>query len=255
MKTNSQHFLVSTALVSVAAVLLLGSAAHAQISGINSANSWATIQFDDTNSIVPPAGVTNVTQGISPWSGVPPFALVTPPDPNTLDFATGDITATFAGANYMVLPNNVQLSQVNATSGFALLIFQFTVEYTLASALPLQATLFPNFLVSGTVGLPAGSFAAVNGTIDYYDYSNAAYVGGLLDTVTYNYLNTTPGAFVNAPVNGVPTNGFTPIIPLGSNLTLVKGMGIVAPGNFAGRYIHYGIREHGMAAAMNGIGR
>ena len=25
------------------------------------------------------------------------------------------------------------------------------------------------------------------------------------------------------------------------------------PGNFAGRYIHYGIREHGMAAAMNGI--
>ncbi len=39
----------------------------------------------------------------------------------------------------------------------------------------------------------------------------------------------------------------------GSNLTLVKGMGIVAPGNFAGRYIHYGIREFGMAAAMNGI--
>ena len=25
------------------------------------------------------------------------------------------------------------------------------------------------------------------------------------------------------------------------------------PGDFAGRYIHYGIREHGMAAAMNGI--
>ena len=30
-------------------------------------------------------------------------------------------------------------------------------------------------------------------------------------------------------------------------------MGYVTPGNFAGRYIHYGIREHGMAAAMNGI--
>ncbi len=39
----------------------------------------------------------------------------------------------------------------------------------------------------------------------------------------------------------------------GSNLTFVKGMGSVIPGNFAGRYIHYGIREHGMAAAMNGI--
>ena len=27
----------------------------------------------------------------------------------------------------------------------------------------------------------------------------------------------------------------------------------VAPGKFAGNYIHYGVREHGMAAAMNGI--
>jgi transketolase len=39
----------------------------------------------------------------------------------------------------------------------------------------------------------------------------------------------------------------------GSNLTLVKGMGVVGPGDYAGRYIHYGVREHGMAAAMNGI--
>ena len=39
----------------------------------------------------------------------------------------------------------------------------------------------------------------------------------------------------------------------GSNLTFVKGMGTVAPGNYGGRYIHFGIREHGMAAAGNGI--
>ncbi len=39
----------------------------------------------------------------------------------------------------------------------------------------------------------------------------------------------------------------------GSNLTFVKGMGSVTPGNYAGRYIHWGIREHGMAAASNGI--
>jgi transketolase len=39
----------------------------------------------------------------------------------------------------------------------------------------------------------------------------------------------------------------------GSNLTLVKGMGQVSAGNFAGRYIHYGVREHGMTAAANGI--
>ena len=39
----------------------------------------------------------------------------------------------------------------------------------------------------------------------------------------------------------------------GSNLTLVKGMGAVAAGSFGGRYIHWGVREHGMAAAMNGM--
>ena len=39
----------------------------------------------------------------------------------------------------------------------------------------------------------------------------------------------------------------------GSNLTLVKGMGFVTPGNYAGRYIHYGIREFGMAACANGL--
>ena len=39
----------------------------------------------------------------------------------------------------------------------------------------------------------------------------------------------------------------------GSNLTLVKGQAIVTPDNFAGQYIHYGIREHGMGAAANGM--
>ncbi|RUW95418.1 transketolase, partial [Mesorhizobium sp. M8A.F.Ca.ET.059.01.1.1] len=38
-----------------------------------------------------------------------------------------------------------------------------------------------------------------------------------------------------------------------SNLTITKGMARVSPGDFSGRYIHYGIREHGMAAAMNGL--
>ncbi len=38
-----------------------------------------------------------------------------------------------------------------------------------------------------------------------------------------------------------------------SNLTVTPGMLDIAPGDFFGRYIHYGIREHGMAAAMNGL--
>ena len=39
----------------------------------------------------------------------------------------------------------------------------------------------------------------------------------------------------------------------GSNLTFVKGMGNVAPGSYAGRYIHFGVREHGMTAMANGM--
>jgi transketolase len=38
-----------------------------------------------------------------------------------------------------------------------------------------------------------------------------------------------------------------------SNLTLVKGMASISAGNYGGRYIHFGIREHGMAAAANGM--
>jgi transketolase len=38
-----------------------------------------------------------------------------------------------------------------------------------------------------------------------------------------------------------------------SNNTRTKNLTVIAPGSYGGRYIHYGIREHGMAAAMNGI--
>jgi transketolase len=38
-----------------------------------------------------------------------------------------------------------------------------------------------------------------------------------------------------------------------SNNTKAKDLKEVRPGDFSGRYIHYGVREHGMAAAMNGI--
>ncbi len=38
-----------------------------------------------------------------------------------------------------------------------------------------------------------------------------------------------------------------------SNNTKTKNISDIKPDDFAGRYIHYGIREHGMAAAMNGM--
>jgi transketolase len=39
----------------------------------------------------------------------------------------------------------------------------------------------------------------------------------------------------------------------GSNNTRTKAMKAIAPGDYAGRFVHYGIREFGMAAAMNGL--
>ncbi|MEE2667282.1 MAG: transketolase [Pseudomonadota bacterium] len=39
----------------------------------------------------------------------------------------------------------------------------------------------------------------------------------------------------------------------GSNNTKTKDLGVLSKDNFQGRFIHYGIREHAMAAAMNGM--
>ena len=38
-----------------------------------------------------------------------------------------------------------------------------------------------------------------------------------------------------------------------SNNTKTKGMTDIVTGDFAGRYMHFGVREHGMAAALNGM--
>jgi transketolase len=38
-----------------------------------------------------------------------------------------------------------------------------------------------------------------------------------------------------------------------SNNTKVKAFSEIGPGQYKGRYVHWGIREHGMAAAMNGM--
>jgi transketolase len=38
-----------------------------------------------------------------------------------------------------------------------------------------------------------------------------------------------------------------------STLTIIKGSASVAPGEYGGRNLHFGIREHGMGAILNGI--
>ena len=54
-----------------------------------------------------------------------------------------------------------------------------------------------------------------------------------------------------APVMPELVAGSADLTP--SNNTRVKTAVAVTPDDFSGRYLHYGIREHGMAAAMNGI--
>jgi len=57
-------------------------------------------------------------------------------------------------------------------------------------------------------------------------------------------------------------DSLTPVIPeltggsadlTGSNNTKAAGLGVISAGDYSGSYIHYGIREHAMAAAMNGL--
>ena len=56
---------------------------------------------------------------------------------------------------------------------------------------------------------------------------------------------------VLAPVMPALIGGSADLTP--SNNTKAKSQKLISRGDFAGSYIHYGIREHGMAAAMNGM--
>ena len=55
---------------------------------------------------------------------------------------------------------------------------------------------------------------------------------------------------INAELS-VTIGGSADLTP--SNNTKTKNISVITPDDFSGRYIHYGIREHGMAAAMNGM--
>jgi len=57
-----------------------------------------------------------------------------------------------------------------------------------------------------------------------------------------------------AVINGAVPETFGGSADLtGSNNTKTEQTAPITPDDFSGRYMHYGIREHGMAAAMNGI--
>lgn len=58
---------------------------------------------------------------------------------------------------------------------------------------------------------------------------------------------------LNALVDAIPNfiGGSADLTP--SNNTMAKNMIAIQPDNFEGQYLHYGVREHAMAAVMNGI--
>ncbi|HXZ02524.1 MAG TPA: transketolase [Stellaceae bacterium] len=62
--------------------------------------------------------------------------------------------------------------------------------------------------------------------------------------------------------SGMVLDALAPVMPelvggsadlTGSNNTKAKGQKVIAAGKFSGSYLHYGVREHAMAAAMNGL--
>lgn len=182
--------------------------------------SMASIYFDDTNSVAPPNGITNTGPSVSPWNGST-LTLSPTTDPVTLDSAAGSIDATFVFASniYAINLTGVTLTQISTNTGYADLGFNFTVEYQLdALGLPLQATLYPNFLVSGTVQSNPGSFAMVSGYIDYSGVNTAGAIS-VFETVNYFSLWNTPGPF-SGTAFGIPVNGTTPALVGNTTLTL-----------------------------------
>ena len=217
MKIRSLHTLLRSAFAALALALTLSDRADAAISGINTpGSSMASINFDDTNSLSPPPGTTNITPAVGPWNGAI-HSLPFTTDGTTNDTAQGNVSASFLGNSYAINFTSVLLNQAIANTGFAMLVFQFNVEFQLDGAgLPAQATLFPSFSVNGTV--QPGGFAFVTGFINYNGL-NADGTANLLDTVNYNANFATPGGFVST-VPGLPGGGTTPLLSANSTLTL-----------------------------------
>ncbi len=75
----------------------------------------------------------------------------------------------------------------------------------------------------------------------------------LVDKPVKNATRQASGETLNALIEAVPelVGGSADLTP--SNNTYKKGTDVVKAGAYGGQYIHYGVREHGMAAAMNGM--
>jgi len=89
-----------------------------------------------------------------------------------------------------------------------------------------------------------------------------ALAGKLPENLPWPTFNAENGAVATRDAGGTTMNAIAGALPelVGgsadldpSTKTYLKDQGDFQPGNYAGRNIHYGVREHGMAAATNGI--
>jgi transketolase len=81
----------------------------------------------------------------------------------------------------------------------------------------------------------------------------AAHIEQLAAEPAANGTRNWSGAALEALIPAIPDMVGGSADLTGSNNTIVKGMTMFDQPDYAGRYVHYGVREHGMAAAMNGM--
>lgn len=80
-----------------------------------------------------------------------------------------------------------------------------------------------------------------------------AHIAEMAKTAPANATRVHSGAALEQLVPAIPEMVGGSADLTGSNNTFVKGTPAFDAPDYAGRYVHYGIREHGMAAAMNGM--
>jgi transketolase len=112
-----------------------------------------------------------------------------------------------------------------------------TWEQALAAS-PLKV----EFLRAMAGELPAGAFEAVDAHIAKAEAEKPALA-----------TRQASGAALEHLVPAIPEMVGGSADLTGSNNTIVKGMAPFDAPDYAGRYVHYGVREFGMAAAMNGM--
>ncbi len=228
MNTPLLQIFTRSAIAALAGALCVGTNAIAAVSGINApAGSFASIQFDDTTSLDSSSnpGTTNITLSTTPWGGTS-WTLPLTTDGVTGDQAKGNLNSFFGGLTYGVTLNSINLTQLAVNTGFATLRLQFNIEFQMdAFGLPSQPTLYPNFIVNGTVQPAAGSFASVGGFINYYAVTTAGTIG-VVETVNYGTTWNTAGPF-SGTAAGIPNVGNTPALVGGTTLTLVGNIRFV----------------------------